>query len=242
MRFLLCLSSLVLSLLLFIGATCSPVSPPAFTPSRTLTSKSEKDISVNMFGGLTSQVFDLGGYGGGFEAEYRLREDTDVVFGVAGAKGEDDLQNNHSVFEVGTGVVKYVYQINDTSYLLAFEPRIDFAYITNGSVSFIPNLTIHSSYKYKFFEPKLTVRAGSSLLLLRGDNVNIDKDIIESEVYKKDFLKDIVYVGADTSLLLHAGKIYAGPGLGVMHTISLRNCDNCSDLWFYYLLNAGFRF
>lgn len=242
MKKLFFLIALVVSLFVFLGATCSPISPPAFSPSRTLKAQKEGDVSVKMFGGAATQVFDLSGVGVGIEADYRAEENTEVVFGISGAKGEDDLENNHSVFQTGTGIVKYFLKHNDNSYLFAFEPRIDFVYITNGTASAIPNLVVHGSYRYGLIEPKLTLRAGSSLILSNGDEVNVDKPVSAQTVYKKDFLKDIIYSGGDLGVLFHFGRVYAGPGLGVMYTKSLKECEKCTDLWMYYLVNAGIDF
>ncbi len=242
MKKLILLISSIVSLFVFSGATCSPISPPAFSPSRTLKAQKEGDVSVKMFGGAATQVFDLSGVGIGLEADYRAEENTEVVFGISGAKGEDDLENNHSVFQTGAGIVKYFLELNDDSYLFAFEPRIDFVYITNGTVSAIPNLVIHTSYRYGLIEPKLTLRAGSSLILSRGDEVNVDKPVSGPAVYRKDFLKDIIYGGGDLGILFHFGRLYTGPVLGVMYTKSLKDCEECTDLWMYYLINAGVDF
>ncbi len=121
--------SIVLGFVILTGATCSPISPPAFTPSRSLKAQGEGNISVNMFGGATSELFDLSGYGAGIEAGYYPYEDTGITLNIFGSKGEDDLENNHSLFEGGLGLIRYFKKLNGDSYLLAFEPRLDFSFI-----------------------------------------------------------------------------------------------------------------
>lgn len=236
---ILLLIAIIFGLFIFMGATCSPISPPAFTPSKSLKIKKEGSISTDIIGGAAGQVFDLGGYGAGVSSEYRVKDDIGVGINLFGARGEDDLENNHSLFQGGIGITRYLLRVDDKSYIFALEPRMDFTSITNGSFSIIPNFVLHSSYRISIVEPRLTLRTGASLLASRGDEVNIEKPIDSSSGYQKAFLKDIVYLGGDLGILFHIGRFYIGPSTGIMFTKTFEECSDCSDGWFYYMLNLG---
>ncbi len=109
------------------------------------------------------------------------------MLNIFGSKGEDNIENNHLLFEGGGGITKYIYKFNDRTYLFAIEPRIDFSYITNGSVSIIPNFVIHSSYRYRFIEPRLTLRGGFSLLIARGGKVNVSEEVYDNQIYTEGY-------------------------------------------------------
>ncbi|MGB9599774.1 MAG: hypothetical protein ACP5QK_08780 [Myxococcota bacterium] len=115
------------------------------------------------------------------------------------------------------------------------------SFITNGSISVIPNLVLHSSYRLSMIEPRLTLRLGASLLASKGDEINVEKEVV-SGLYKKDFLKDVVYAGGDLGILLHFEKFYAGPSVGLMYIKTFDRCESCSDMWLYYTMNIGANF
>ncbi len=233
---------LILSLFLFTGATCSPISPPSITPSRSLKVQDEGSKSVSVYGGLGGQIFDTGGHGIGLEASLRLKDDTGLSANIIGATGEELLENDYSLFGIGTGLIKYIGRLNSESYLMAFEPRMDIMYLTNGTLSSVPNFNLHISYfLLKFLEGRLTLRSGASLVVSRGDEINVSKSVSDS-VYTKSCIMNTIYVGGDIGCLFHYKNSYIGPSFGLLYTHTTEKCYYCSDEWFYLLLNTGISF
>ena len=238
MKFFVGYLKVIICALFLSGAVCTPVSPPAFAPSKSLYyNNSANSLDCRVYGGAAHSIFlipqDLHGAGGGIELEYR-DEHTGIGITASKVKGEGPYENNNSVSEVG-GFFTYYYKMRDW-WILAFEPRFDMAIISNGSRTVIPNFILHSSFLSYPWEGKITLRGGISKVLERGELMLVKKEIIipllgeDREVYTYSYLRSSFYLSYDKALIYRFKKMYLGAGLGL---IIILDKDHHGNIWLY---------
>jgi len=224
------ISTLVIGLFM-MGATCSPLSPPAFAPSKSLMNFSDESFNYRLYGGCVRSVWDINGEGAGIEVEYSANQNGLGINAFFG-NGSGPFKNKNSLLETGLFLTKY-YGDKEDFLLMAFEPRLDMAFITNESASIIPNILVHYSLVFHPFEIKFTLRGGTSRVVNRGKPIIVEE--IESislfgssddkPVYIQSYLLDTVFLGLDIGLLYHFNGMYAGFSLVYMHISAEENHD-----------------
>ena len=243
------ISTLVIGLFM-MGATCSPLSPPAFAPSKSLMNFSDESFNYRLYYGETSSppFSDRGsGSGTGFESKNRIKN---FGFGSTFFKGNgrDCCANNLSLTEFGGFFTWYIMDL-DRVFMIAVEPRYDMSFITNDAFVVIPNFMNHNAIVLYPVELRLTLRIGESKIVRRGNPVNIEeKTVIDlfndnnnsNEVeYEQSYLVSSKFSGADIGVLLHFKSVYIGTALGVAHRYSDIECEHCKGDWIYVMFIFG---
>jgi len=217
---------------LYGSASCTPMAPPSFSTVRSLelTEKNSVNLTVTGGGGNHGGILhnDVHGWGGGIDVEYRPVPMAGIALDLIGGKGlaernendfpcimncsEDDdapavkaspIIESGALTQFGLGLPVYLGRIEGWSYLMAFEPRVDFTIMTNGSFTVTPSGAVTVGFVARYVELSGTSKLGWSDPVIQGSPV--ETGCGPSPLVRTTFIE------ADIVLLFHAGPFAFGP-------------------------------